>query len=133
MTFEEIERAARRDEGLPDRTSTIDQATYYAMQKLYDLYWQKRIDVETASKRKRQIRSTYEREVKLRRNYVELTTLYQERLRKSELLRAEIGRGILSGRNEQELLTLALRCIGKMTGDFWMEEVADKYGKKSGG
>lgn len=128
MTFEEIERAARRDEGLPDGTSTIDQATYYAMQKLYDLYWQKRIDVETASKRKRQIRSTYEREVKLRRNYVELTTLYQERLKKSELLRAEIGRGTLSGRNEQELLTLALRCIGEMTGDFWMKEVANKYG-----
>lgn len=117
MTFEEIERAARRDEGLPDGTSTIDQATYYAMQKLYDLYWQKRIDVETASKRKRQIRSTYEREVKLRRNYVELTTLYQERLKKSELLRAKINKMVKGNKDTLKILQTALECIRELTGD----------------
>lgn len=133
MTFEEIERAARRDEKLPDGTSTIDYAAYYAMKRLYDLYWQKRITVEEASERKKRIRSAFERETKVYQNYMEFTKLYQDRVKKSELLRAEINKGISAGKDERELLSLALRCIREMTGDFWMEEVANKYGNKSGG
>ena len=99
MTFEEIEHAARRDEKLPDGTSTIDYAAYYAMKRLYDLYWQKRITVDEASERKKQVRSAFERETKLYQNYMEFTKLYQDRVKKSELLRAEINKGISAGKD----------------------------------
>ena len=117
MTFEEIEHAARRDEKLPDGTSTIDYAAYYAMKRLYDLYWQKRITVDEASERKKQVRSAFERETKVYQNYMEFTKLYQDRVKKSELLRAEINRMMGKNKDTPQILQAALECIRELTGD----------------
>ena len=133
MRFEELEHWAATGEQ-PDKPVAIwDRLYYLELLRLLGRFRAKKISQVEAAAEKTQLRIEWERQKRMGEMDDESADKRRQAIAKSELLRAEISKGISAGKDECELLSLALRCIGEMTGDFWMEEVANKYGKKSGG
>lgn len=77
----------------------------------------------SASNSKSKIRTLVDHESLKNELNGRLAAIYQkqaENIRKSEALRSQINKGIKEGLPDNELLSMALECIGLMTGDTTM-------------
>lgn len=131
MDFEELEHRVAVGETLPERTAMRDKLCYLELAELLRRFCAKALSQTEATAEKIQIRIAWERQKEIDELGETVAKKRREAIAKSELLRAEISKGISVGKDERELLSMALRCIGEMTGDFWMIEVANKYGEQS--
>ncbi len=128
MTFEELERWAAAGTPPDGPVELWDRLCYSELLRLLGRFRAGELSQAGAAEEKTRLRVDWEKQKRLGELERESADKRRRAIARSEQLRAGLGRGIAAGRDERELLALALRCIGEMTGDFWMLEMAERYG-----
>lgn len=109
MKLEELDEIAKSNIAIEKSMPLADYGYCLKMRELYADYRKGLINLESCKKRKEEIVGEY----KKCSSCLEVYSEYQENIKKSEMLRAEINKS----NDLKEMLSKALECISLMTGD----------------
>ena len=115
MDFAELERLAAHETPMPEGISLSAQAAYLALRALYREYHRGGVGKEQAAAEKRLIRKEYAQRRENEEHLKEVIHRWQEDIRASEAIRAEIN--LAEDKTPAELFLMAVECISRMTGD----------------
>lgn len=109
MTLEELDKIASSNMAIEKSMPLADYGYCLKMRELYTDYHKGLVNLESCQKRKKEIVGEYEKTSSCLETYKK----YQENIKKSEILRAEINKSS----DLQEMLLKSLECISLMTSD----------------
>lgn len=124
MSFRELEDAAMRGSELPTGLDFASQYTFLSLRLLY-MTWRKRyISREQAEQEKHKIWLANEQNKTVQRTSRELHRYIQSCIKKGEELKSRVLKDL---RNGEDVLWIALECIGAMTSDKVFVKNAEQY------
>ena len=109
MKLEELDKMANSNIAIEKTMPLMDYAYCMKMRELYTDYQKKLITLDSCKKRKEEIIEEYQR----CSSCLDVNKKYQENIKKSEILRAEINKSS----DLQEMLLKSLEIVSLLTGD----------------
>ena len=94
MTFEEIEKLVIQKQNMPKYCSLEEIFCFDMLYQLYQDFYGKRISLEEAKSKKREIQRSFDQAIYNHALYRDTYAQYQESIRQAGHLRAEILKGL---------------------------------------